>query len=282
MTDPQEKPSRDEEHQMTMLEEIIDIGRTVLIAVAITLFVRFFFYQPFNIPSGSMKPTLLIGDFILVDKIEYGYSRASLIWPMTRAPMEGRLFSDTPQRGEIVVFKNACDRNKDYIKRVIGMPGDQVEVISGVIHLNGERARREVIEGDLHCDRPTPQARLYRETLPGMTESHIIQECSGDLNGLDDAGPFNVPEGYYFLMGDNRDNSSDSRTTLVGYRPLGMGTNSLNRCDIVGTPHFVPLDQVVGKATRVAFSIDGDKARIWELWKWPTAIRYRRLLDSVE
>lgn len=265
-----------DEKAMTPLEEAIDIGRTVLIAVAITLFVRFFFVQPFNIPSGSMKPTLLVGDFILVDKIEYGYSRASLIWPITRAPMHGRMFEGAPERGEIVVFKNSADGNKDYIKRVIGMPGDTVETIRGVLYINGQRAQRELVDGETVCDRPTPAARLYRETLPDGGPSYIVQECGGDSQPYDNAGPFTVPEGYYFLMGDNRDNSADSRSMTVGYQPLDSFDHRPAQA------HFVPLDQIVGRATRVAFSVDGHKAHIWEVWKWPTAIRYSRLLESVE
>ena len=273
-----ETPSKQdhEEKAMTPLEEAIDIGRTVLIAVAITLFVRFFFVQPFNIPSGSMKPTLLVGDFILVDKIEYGYSRASLIWPMTRAPMHGRMFEGAPKRGEIVVFKNSADGNKDYIKRVIGMPGDTVETIRGVLYINGQRAQRELVEGPTFCDRPTPAARLYRETLPEGGPSYIVQECGGDSQPYDNAGPLTVPEGYYFLMGDNRDNSADSRSMTVGYQPLDPYDHRPAQA------HFVPLDQVVGRATRVAFSVDGDRAALWEVWKWPMAIRYSRLLASVE
>ncbi|MEM9234764.1 MAG: signal peptidase I [Pseudomonadota bacterium] len=265
---------------MTATEEALDILRTVAIAVAITLFVRFFFFQPFNIPSGSMKPTLLVGDFILVDKVEYGYSRASLIWPMTRAPLHGRLLSDTPQTGEIVVFKNSADRNKDYIKRVIGMPGDKVQLISGVVHLNGERAQRELLpDVTPQCaakGEPNPiNARVYRETLPGG-QSYIIQECRGDNFNFDNTEVFTVPEGHYFMMGDNRDNSSDSRSHVVGFKPLdGFDERAAQ-------PHFVPLDQIVGKATRVAFSVDGEKAKLWELWNWPGAIRYSRLFDGVE
>ncbi|MEM6649957.1 MAG: signal peptidase I, partial [Pseudomonadota bacterium] len=112
---------------MSAMEEAWDIAKTVLIAVSITLFIRFFFFQPFNIPSGSMKPTLLVGDFILVDKMEYGYSKASLIYPLTRMPLEGRLFDGEPQRGEVVVFKNTGDRNRDYIKRVTGVAGDRIQ-----------------------------------------------------------------------------------------------------------------------------------------------------------
>ena len=246
--------------KMTAGEEAWDVAKTVLIAVAVTLFVRFFFFQPFNIPSGSMKPTLLVGDFILVDKIDYGYSKASLIYPLTRLPGEGRVFSDTPERGAIVVFKNTHHGNKDYIKRVIGLPGDRVQVISGTLYLNGEKVARTRVDVPTSCAGTyAPAAKMVRETLPNGV-SYLVQECLGDSNQYDNTPVATVPEGHYFMMGDNRDNSLDSRTNTV---------------------RFVPQHQLVGRATRVAFSVDGEKARIWQVWKWPGAIRYERIGDSV-
>lgn len=243
-----------------MMEEAWDVSKTVVIAVAITLFVRFFFIQPFNIPSASMEPTLMTGDFILVDKIDYGYSRASLIFPLTRMPLDGRVFSDTPQRGEIAVFKNARDKNKDYIKRIIGLPGDRVQVIGGVLHVNGEPVAREVVEDpDFTCKRLGPGARQYFETLPGGP-TYLVQECDGDRGPYDNTGVRTVPEGFYFAMGDNRDRSADSRSLTV---------------------NFIPHDQLVGRARRVAFSVDGQRARFWQVWKWPFAIRYGRIGDKV-
>ena len=249
----------DEPAKMTAAEEAWDIAKTVLIAVAVTLFVRFFFFQPFNIPSGSMKPTLLVGDFILVDKIDYGYSRASLIYPLTRAPIGGRLFGDTPERGEIAVFKNALHGNRDYIKRVIALPGERVQVVSGTLYIEGEAVERVPVDLPTDCDPYAPAARMYRETLPNGV-SYLVQECRGDTNGLDNTPVHVVPEGHYFMMGDNRDNSQDSRTPLV---------------------RFVPYDQLVGRATRVAFSVDGQRAKLWQVWRWPGAIRYGRIGDSV-
>ena len=248
------------DEKMTPAEEAWDILKTVLIAVGITLFVRFFFVQPFNIPSGSMKPTLLVGDFILVDKIDYGYSRASLIYPLTRAPVPGRLFGDSPVRGEVVVFKNRNDRNRDYIKRVVGTPGDTVQVIAGQLYVNDQRAAREALQVAPQCDGYAPDARVYRETLPGGP-SYVVQECKGDNYTHDNTPVFTVPEGHFFLMGDNRDNSLDSRTPTV---------------------EFVPDDMIVGRATRVAFSVDGKKSRLFEVWNWPRAIRYGRIGDKVE
>ncbi len=246
--------------KMTATEEVWDLAKTVVIAVAIALVLRIVIFQPFNIPSGSMKPNLLIGDFLIVSKPTFGYSRASLVYPMTRLPIEGRIFSGAPVRGDIVVFKNRKDGNKDYIKRVVGLPGDQIQMIEGHLHINGEPVRKEFIAVEAGvCDgRSGP---IYRETLDNGA-SYIVQECAGDRGALDNVGPYQVPMGHYFMMGDNRDQSQDSRvTSLVGY---------------------VPHDDVVGRAERLFFSIDGQSARFWQVWKWPVAIRYGRILDPVE
>ncbi|MEM9838301.1 MAG: signal peptidase I [Pseudomonadota bacterium] len=250
-----------EQSNNAVVDEALDVAKTVAIAVGITLFIRFFFIQPFNIPSASMEPTLMTGDFILVDKIDYGYSRASLIWPLTRAPVGGRMFSDMPDRGEVAVFKNARDKNKDYIKRIMGLPGDKVQVIDGLVYVNGQAVEREMIEDpEFTCTNPRRSARQYYETLPDGPR-YLVQECDGDDGPYDDTAPLTVPEGYYFAMGDNRDRSADSRSATV---------------------RFIPHDQLVGRARRVAFSIDGKRAKFWEVWKWPFAIRYSRIGDKVE
>jgi signal peptidase I len=129
--------------KLTAQEEAWDLAKTVLYAVAIALVLRIVIFQPFNIPSGSMKPNLLVGDFLFVSKPTYGYSRASLVWPLTRLPMEGRLMSHEPERGDIVVFKNRKDGNKDYIKRVIGLPGDEIRVIDGHLYINQAPVKKE-------------------------------------------------------------------------------------------------------------------------------------------
>lgn len=248
--------------KMTPAEEAWDLAKTVFFAVGIALILRIVIFQPFNIPSGSMKPNLLVGDFLVVSKPTFGYSRASLVYPLTRLPMEGRVFSGEPARGDVVVFKNKKDGNKDYIKRVIGMPGDEIRVIAGRLHINGEAVPKEFIgnvgEG---CGSRSGPSLAYRETLPnGVT--YLVQECSGDNGQLDNVGPYQVPADSFFMMGDNRDQSQDSRViSLVGY---------------------VHKDDIVGRAERLFFSVDGQKAHFWEVWKWPVAIRYGRLLDKVE
>jgi signal peptidase I len=246
--------------KMTPAEEAVDIAKTILLAVAITLVFRMIAWQPFNIPSGSMRPNLLVGDFIIVSKFKYGYSRASLVFPFTRMNLDGRLFGSEPEIGDVVVFKNTRDGHKDYIKRLIGKPGDEVRMIGGALHINGVRVQREFVSNEtINCPFGGSGA-TYQETLPNGV-SYKIQECSGNNYRLDNVGPYIVPEGHYFLMGDNRDNSQDSRTPQVG---------------------MVPAEQVVGKAQRLVFSVDGAKSRIWEIWNWPGSIRYSRIFDPIE
>jgi signal peptidase I len=248
--------------KMTASEEAWDLAKTVFYAVAIALVLRIVIFQPFNIPSGSMKPNLLIGDFLIVSKPTYGYSRASLVYPLTRLPIEGRVLAKGPQRGDIVVFKNRKDGNKDYIKRVIGLPGDEIRMIEGLLHINGVPVAKEFIGNKTAiCDGRPAEIPTYRETLPNGV-AYIVDECNGDVGGLDNRGPYQVPAGHYFMMGDNRDQSQDSRVLeAVGY---------------------VPLDDIVGKAERLFFSVDGSKTQFWEIWKWPFAVRYGRIFDPVK
>ncbi len=251
-----------EKKKMTASEEAWDLARTVLIAVGIALILRIIIFQPFNIPSGSMKPNLLVGDFLFVSKPAYGYSRASLVYPLTRLPIEGRLFGSAPERGDIVVFKNKKDGNKDYIKRVIGLPGDTINMIDGVLHINGGAVQKDFIENaETTCGLRAGAAPVYRETLDNGV-SYIVEECNGDKGRLDNVGPYKVPADHYFMMGDNRDQSQDSRVTaLVGY---------------------IHKDDIVGKAERLFFSVDGSRTKLWTLWNWPFSIRYGRILDKVE
>lgn len=250
-----------DKQKMTASEEAWDLAKTVFYAVAIALVLRIVIFQPFNIPSGSMKPNLLIGDFLVVSKPAYGYSRASLVWPLTRLPIEGRIFAGAPQRGDIVVFKNRKDGNKDYIKRVIGLPGDEIRMVEGRLHINGEPVMKEFVGMiSTSCDGRPAEIPAYRETLDNGV-SYVVEECHGDRGALDNVGPYAVREGHYFMMGDNRDQSQDSRVTSA-----------------VGE---IASDDIVGKAERLFFSVDGDDARLWEVWKWPFAIRYGRILDPV-
>ena len=240
-------------------EEWSDMFKTAVIAVIFAVIIRTFIYEPFNIPSSSMRPTLLVGDYLFVSKFEYGYSRHS--FPFGLGGFDGRIMSHKfPERGDVIVFKLPTNTSTDYIKRVIGLPGDTVQVIGGRLYINDERVDREIVglkeyPGD-HGG--TVKVQHYLETLPGGVV-HDIYEVS-DNDTLDNTPKYRVPEGHVFAMGDNRDNSQDSRVQSV-----------------VG---FIPLENIVGRAERIFFSTNG-KARIYEVWKWPFSIRFNRIFDSV-
>ena len=232
-----------------------ELIRTVVIACAIALGIRTFFYEPFNIPSGSMIPTLLVGDYLFVSKASYGYSRYSL--PLSLPLIPGRVLFSPPERGDVVVFKLPSDNSTDYIKRVVGLPGDTVQVKAGVLHINGAAVKRRQIE-DFQPENGARPVAQFIETLPNGRE-HRILELSDSMSA-DNTPVYHVPAGHYFAMGDNRDNSRDSRFPEVGP---------------------IPEQNLVGRADILFFSHDGG-ARLWEVWKWPFAIRYGRLLDGIE
>lgn len=236
----------------------VEFIKTILYAVLIAVGIRTFAYEPFNIPSGSMLPTLLVGDYLFVSKFAYGYSRYSI--PFGLPLFEGRIFSSPLHRGDVAVFKKPGDEGTDYIKRIVGVPGDRIQMIDGVFHLNGEAVPRQRVEDFSYVDRDGNYVRVaqYRETLPDGTSYLTLDAVA---NGTaDNTRVFLVPKGYYFAMGDNRDNSLDSRISW------GIG--------------FVPEQNLVGRAEMLFFSVDG-RTRLWEIWKWPTTIRYSRFFDPV-
>ena len=231
--------------------------KTIVYAGAIAIGIRTVAFEPFNIPSGSMIPTLLVGDYLFVSKYSYGYSRYSM--PFAPDLFSGRLFGSVPKRGDVAVFRLPRDPSQDYIKRMVGLPGDRVQVRGGVLHINGAPVKREPLGPyTVDGDGPRMTVRLFRETLPGGT-THPIVEMSDDMR-LDNTPEFRVPEGHVFAMGDNRDNSLDSRV-LSAVGPI-------------------PIENLVGRAEFIFFSVDGSSA-IWEVWNWPFAIRWSRLLTAV-
>ncbi|MDP6690574.1 MAG: signal peptidase I [Alphaproteobacteria bacterium] len=231
--------------------------KTVVYAVLIALVIRTVAYEPFNIPSGSMLPTLLIGDYVFVSKFPYGYSRHSM--PLSPPLFSGRINDSPVARGDIAVFKLPSDNSTDYIKRIIGLPGDHIQMRQGVLHINGKAVKRERIDDFVqqHDSSRYGRVRQYKETLPNG-RSYLTLDLQ-PRSMADNTNVYVVPEGHYFAMGDNRDDSTDSRFL-----------------EHVG---FIPSENLVGRADMIFFSVDGS-ARIWEIWKWPSAIRFRRFFDG--
>jgi signal peptidase I len=230
---------------------------TVLYAILVALVIRTFLFEPFNIPSGSMVPTLLVGDYLFVSKFSYGYSKHS--FPFSLAPFSGRIFMKQPKRGDVIVFKLPSDNKTDFVKRLIGLPGDTIRMQDGRLFINGQLVdRQRVDEYPYHDDETGKVVGLtrYREMLPGGKEHMILEE--GDNRRFDNTPEFKVPEGHYFMMGDNRDHSLDSRAE-VGY---------------------VPVENLVGRAEFLFFSTDGS-ASIIQFWKWPFAIRFNRFFTGI-
>ena len=236
---------------------IVETVWVVVHAIIIAVVIRTFLFQPFNIPSGSMIPTLLVGDYLFVSKYSYGYTHYSL--PFSPWLFSGRIFGSLPQRGDVVLLRLPSDPSIDYIKRVVGLPGDHIQVLHGVLNINGVPVKRErVTQGCVAHEDVAQPVTCYRETMPnGVT--YITHDFT-DNGTLDDTEVYQVPAGEYFMMGDNRDNSTDSR--------------------VLGVVGYVPFENLIGKAQIIFFSIGGD-TRAWEIWNWHWAVRWSRLFTLV-
>ena len=242
---------------------ILELVWIVIQALLIAIVVRTFLFQPFNIPSGSLVPTLLVGDYLFVSKYSYGYSRYSL--PLGLPLFSGRIMASEPKRGDIAVFKLPKDNKTDYIKRVIGLPGDHISLSNARLYINGQLVPREPLPPYHTLDAYGHQVDVphYKEILPGGVAHEIIQ-LSGDTGywstAPHDAAEYVVPKGHYFMMGDNRDNSQDSRVlSEVGY---------------------VPFENLEGRAEVIFFSID-ENASAWKIWEWPKTVRWNRIFTRI-
>jgi signal peptidase I len=231
--------------------------RVVIHALIIAIVIRTFLFQPFNIPSGSMIPTLLVGDYLFVSKYSYGYTHYS--FPFSPPIFSGRIFGGTLHRGDVVVFRLPKDDTIDYIKRVIGLPGDKIQMIDGVLNINGVPVKQERVQDFVtDDDGVTQRVKQIRETLPNGVSYNTLDLTD---NGFYDNTPvYTVPSDHYFMMGDNRDNSTDSRVlSQVGY---------------------VPYENIIGRAQVIFFSIK-DGTHAWEIWRWPWDVRWDRMFTLV-
>jgi len=237
---------------------IWDTIRTIAYAVIAAMIVRTVALEPFNIPSGSMIPTLRVGDYLFVSKYAYGYSKYSLPWSIDL--FSDRLFGSAPERGDVAVFRKPGGGDEDYIKRIVGLPGDRIQVKKGLLYVNDVPIERHQIEnftdpGINGRPRSIPQ---FEETLPNGVSHHTLDS---NPNGFhDNTKVYSVPEGHFFAMGDNRDKSADSRAHG------GIG--------------FIPAENLIGRAEFIFYSTNFS-AKIWEVWNWGEATRLERLFTAV-
>ena len=254
---------------------IFETIKTIIYAVLIALVVRTVAYEPFNIPSGSMIPTLLVGDYLFVSKFSYGYSRYSL--PFDLPLISGRILARQPQRGDVVVFKLPTDNSTDYIKRIVGLPGDHIQMRHGELYINDQLVPRRSepacrnneafrrLDGSIGV--AVEQQQGYIESLPRGPGAAPVEHCIikvGNNGALDDTPVYEVPPGHYFGMGDNRDNSEDSR--------------------VLSHVGFIPAENLVGRAQFLFFSTElavDPYGHWWQVWRWPIAIRYSRLFHGI-
>jgi signal peptidase I len=347
-----------EQPEKSAAQEVVEIVKTVVYALLIALVLRILLFQPFTIPSASMEPTLLEGDYIIVSKYSYGYSRHSI--PFSPPIFHGRIFERTPKRGDIIVFKLPRDGHTDYIKRLIGLPGDRIQVKGGVLFINGKQLPRRPL-GPVAIDAGygfIRQAMQFEETMPNGR--HYTTFDFGPDGDLDNTGVFIVPQDHYFFMGDNRDNSTDYIKRLIGLpgdeitvrqgvlfingkeiprkrigdfvtqedagppRPIPayqetlpngvkytvldseengpfdnvgpykvpegkyfmMGDNRDNSTDSRASwgVGYVPFDNLIGRAEIIFFSAAVDEPgafRWWSPWTWPFDIRWNRFFKLV-
>ena len=227
-------------------------------ALIIALIIRSFLFQPFYIPSSSMEPNLLIGDRLFVSKYSYGYSRHSL--PFSPNFSNKRYLSKNPKRGDVIVFKTPADNRTDYIKRLIGLSGDSVQIINGDLYLNNKKIKRSKIDNftKINCGNEILNIEAFEETLPNGKKYIAVYKKVGTMQNTD---KFLVPTDHYFFMGDNRDCSRDSRfLSSVGY---------------------VSFNNLVGKARLIFFSNNKNKGSFFEFWKWNKSIRIPRFFKKI-
>jgi len=241
-----------------MKKKIIENIKTLSYALLIALIIRSFFFQPFYIPSSSMEPSLLIGDRLFVSKYTYGYSRHS--FPFSPSSYNKRLFPKVPERGDVIVFKTPADNRTDYVKRLIGLPGDSIQIINYDLYLNNYKIPKKSFKNNIiiNCGNVKFETIAYEEVLPNGVKYIAVYRKDGSMKNTD---KFIVPKNHYFFMGDNRDCSKDSRfLTSVGY---------------------VNFNNLVGKTRIIFFSNDKKKGSMFKVWKWNEILRIERFFKKI-
>ena len=242
-----------------MISKIIDNLKTLLIALFIAIIIRSLLFQPFYIPSSSMEPTLLVGDRIFVSKYTYGYSKHS--FPFSPPILNKRIFSSEPKYGDLIVFKTPSDNRTDFIKRLVGLPGDKIQIKNGDLLINQEKVEKEEMLNDfeIKCGGENIDVKLFNEILPNNIKHTVVYNKIGSMVNSD---LYTVPKDHYFLLGDNRDCSRDSRfLSSVGY---------------------VHKDNLVGKARLIFFSNDTNNGSVLKIWNWNNSFRFKRLFKKLK
>ena len=242
-----------------MIAKIVDNIKTLIIALVIAIIIRSLFFQPFYIPSSSMEPTLLVGDRIFVSKYTYGFSKHS--FPFSPPVLNKRIFNSKPNYGDLIVFKTPTDNRTDFIKRLIGFPGDEIQFINGELYLNKKKIIREEIKEkfQITCGEEISEVISYMEILPNGKRHLAVYNKTGSMMNTD---KYVVPDEHYFFLGDNRDCSRDSRfLSSVGY------------------VHEINL---IGKAKIIFFSNDTKKGSILKFWNWKNSIRINRFFKKLK
>jgi signal peptidase I len=249
------KKMTDEKNGSKIKKDLKETFNVIWQSLLLAVLIHTIFFKPFSIPSGSMRPTLLQSDYLFVSKFSYGYSKYSL--PFAPNLFEGRILAKEPKRGDVVVFKFPPNPDLDYIKRLIGLPGDKIQVKDSLLYINDQPVKREKTRqiNDYDVTHENGPVDVFKETLPNGVSYETLDL---GLTDGDETREFIVPVGHYFMMGDNRDSSADSR--------FAVG--------------FVPFDHLVGRATLIYFSIAGEHSPL-ELWQWPNQLRFSRFLSWI-
>jgi len=241
-----------------MKKIIIENFKTLFYALIIALIIRSFLFQPFYIPSSSMEPNLLIGDRLFVSKFSYGYSRHSL--PFSPKIFKNRILKDIPKAGDVIVFKTPADNRTDYIKRLIGMPGDKIQIVNHDLYINSIKVEKKKIQNlfKITCGGTVIDVNFFEETLPNGIQYISVYRKEGSMVNSDE---YVVPKNHYFFMGDNRDCSKDSRyLSSVGY---------------------VDFNNFVGKAQIIFFSNDKQNGSFYKFWRWKRSLRVSRFFKKI-